>query len=352
VNRRAWQIWGAAGVLLASTVPALVNSAPVSVALHHLTTARLPDASVNATVGARPFAVGERLTYNVNFGFIKVGSGYMEVAPMDTVRGQVVWHTVFRTAGGTFFYHVDDVLESWFDTASMSSLRFVQHIHEGGYIRFRTYEIYPERAVFVYNQKPEQPSVPEPLDDGSFLYFIRTLPLVVGETYTFNRYFDPRSNPVTIHVLRRERVTVPAGTFNAIVVQPIIKTKGIFSKDGEAQVWFSDDSTRLMLQMKSKLSFGSIDLYLRSYDSGHGRKGGDPAPTGDSGGTAAPPVDTPATPPPTAAPQTSPAVVPSPTTGPPTTASPATGSPATGSPDQPAGSTGLPVSPLSRASSY
>jgi hypothetical protein len=283
----------------------------------------------------------------VNFGIIKVGTGYMEVAPMDTVRGQEVWHTVFRTAGGTFFYHVDDVLESWFDTASLSSLRFVQHIHEGGYIRYRTYEIYPERAAFVYNQKPEQPSVSEPLDDGSFLYFIRTLPLVVGETYTFNRYFDPKSNPVTIHELRRERVTVPAGTFNAIVVQPIIKTKGIFSKDGEAQVWFSDDSTRLMLQMKSKLSFGSIDLYLRSYDSGHGRRGGDPALTGDSAGAATPPADTPPATPPTAVPQTSsPPATASPT------ASPAAASPTAAPPEQPPATSGLPASPPSRAGSH
>jgi hypothetical protein len=130
--------------------------------------------------------------------------------------------------------------------------------------------MYPDRATYVYNNKPEQPSVHDPLDDGSFLYFVRTLPLVVGETYTFDRYFNPKSNPVIIRVLRRERITVPAGTFNAIVVQPIIKTSGIFSDKGEAQVWFSDDSVRLMLQMKSKLSFGSIDLYLRAYERGRG----------------------------------------------------------------------------------
>ena len=31
-------------------------------------------------------------------------------------------------------------------------------------------------------------------------------------------------------MLRKERVRVPAGTFNAIVLQPIIKTSGIFSE--------------------------------------------------------------------------------------------------------------------------
>ena len=70
---------------------------------------------------------------------------------------------------------------------------------------------------------------------------------------------------MTIKVLRKEKVRVPAGEFDAIVVQPIIKAKGIFSENGHAEVWLSDDKNRIMLQMKSGLSFGSINLYLKSY---------------------------------------------------------------------------------------
>jgi hypothetical protein len=66
-------------------------------------------------------------------------------------------------------------------------------------------------------------------------------------------------------VLRREQVTVPAGTFNAIVVQPQFKTPGIFSQNGHAEVWLADDSTHMMLQLKSGLTFGSLNLYLHRY---------------------------------------------------------------------------------------
>jgi len=138
----------------------------------------------------------------------------------------------------------------------------------------KQYEIFPERAVYIEktakgdNSTKEQVSVDQPLDDGSFLYFIRTVPLEVGQTYTFHRYFRPDRNPVTIKVLRKERVKVPAGQFDAIVIQPIIKTKGIFSEEGEALVWLMDDPSRIMLQMKSKLKIGSINLYLKSYRPG------------------------------------------------------------------------------------
>jgi hypothetical protein len=110
--------------------------------------------------------------------------------------------------------------------------------------------------------------VPQPLDDASFLYFVRSMPLTVGETYTLQRYFKPDRNPVTIKVLRRERVKVPAGSFDAIVIQPIIKTSGIFSENGRAEIWLTDDSSRVMVQMKSQLSFGSLNLYLRSMKPG------------------------------------------------------------------------------------
>jgi hypothetical protein len=63
-------------------------------------------------------------------------------------------------------------------------------------------------------------------------------------------------------------VKVPAGRFDAIVVQPIIKSKGIFSENGRAEIWLSDDDRRIMLQLKSSLSFGTLSLYLKSYTAG------------------------------------------------------------------------------------
>lgn len=213
-----------------------------------------------------PFGVGERLEYEVRFGPIRVGSGSLAVEAIDTLRNREVWYTTFRIRGGTFLYKVDDLAESWFDTRSFSSLRHKQDYNEGGRKRNVTFDMFPERSTYSVNGEEEEfPSVSAPLDETSFLYFVRTIPLEIGMTYDFNRYFRPDRNPVRLKVLRRERIRVPAGTFNAVVVQPIIKTPGIFSQNGNAQVWLSDDENRMMLQMKSNLSFGSINLYLKSF---------------------------------------------------------------------------------------
>lgn len=158
---------------------------------------------------------------------------------------------------------MNDLYESWFDVVTLNSLRYHQEIDEGSYERKRRYEIFPERGMMKEGDQPEEPTVAMPLDEGSFLYFVRTLPLEVGKTYEFSRYFKAQGNPVRIRVLRKETISVPAGEFSTVVLQPTFQTKGIFSQNGKAEVWITDDRRRLMVQMKSKLSFGSLNLYLR-----------------------------------------------------------------------------------------
>lgn len=244
---------------------ALLSTAAVSGALA-LPTAAQGNTSV-PTAAPVPFLAGENLAYDVRFGAIKIGTARMRVIGIEEIRDRPAWHVIFTLSGGTIFYTVNDVYESWMDVTTLNSLRYVQNLDQGSRERQRQYEIFPERSVFleVFKRNREMPSVADPLDDGSFLFFIRTVPLEVGKTYEFNRYFKPDRNPVTIRVLRRERVRVPAGAFDAIVIQPIIKTSGIFSEGGAAEIWLSDDDKRMMLQMKSRLSFGSLNLFLRSY---------------------------------------------------------------------------------------
>jgi hypothetical protein len=248
-------------LLLSLSIEALpaAHAQQIGVDPEHATDQRLDSL---AHVESRPFTPGERLEYAINFGPIHVGSGSMQLTLGDTVRGEPTYHAVFRIEGGTFFFRVADRIESWFTTDSFASLKFRQSLHEGRYHAERDFDIYPDERVYVPAGDTARPSVADPLEDASFLYFVRTLPLVLGATYRFDRYFQLEGNPVVIRVLRHEQVTVPAGTFDAIVVQPQITTGGIFSKSGRAEVWLRADGGHEVLQMKSHLAFGSINLYL------------------------------------------------------------------------------------------
>lgn len=221
-----------------------------------------PAAKAHASV---PFGAGERADYSVKYGPFSVGSGAMEVIGLDTIRGFQAWHTIFRIRGGVPGFRVNDRMESWIDAISLASLRHRQELSEGSRERERQFEIFPERGTFTEDGGEHQPTVALPLDDGSFLYFLRTIPLEMGKEYSFDRYFRPDRNPVRIQVLRRETIRVPAGTFETVVIRPIINARGVFSENGRAEVWVTDDTRRLMVQMKSHLKFGSLSLYLKSY---------------------------------------------------------------------------------------
>ncbi len=225
--------------------------------------------SVGLAVSRPPaFGVGESLVYDVKFGFLNVGTARMDVVGLDTVRGRKVWHTKLEIEGGIPGYRVHDVLESWIDAENFNSLRHRQETVEGSRQRTKRYEIMPERGVYREDAKPEQPTVEHPLDEGAFLFFVRNQPLDVGRTYDFPRYFIPDRNPVTVKVSRRERVEVSAGVFQTIVIKPIIKSKGVFSQNGRAEIWLTDDDRRLMIKMETHVIFGTISLRLREFTQG------------------------------------------------------------------------------------
>lgn len=253
----------------------LVTAAPLSAQGVEL--AGTPAARVVATeksrsapaVAAVPFGPGERATYQVRVGlFGGVGNGAMEVAGVEDVRGHPTYNLRLTMKGGVPFYRVDTRFESWLDVGKLISRRFEQDQKEGKFKRHRIFEFYPEERRWERAQTDQGGELPTdiPLDDVSFLYFVRTLPLEVGKTYTFPRYFREGGNPVVLKVLRRERVTVPVGTFETIVVQPIIKTSGLFGDGGKAEVYFTDDDQRILVQLKSKVPvLKSLSLVLESY---------------------------------------------------------------------------------------
>lgn len=218
-----------------------------------------------------PFGIGERAEYQVKLGGLGVGSGSMEILGIENVRGHDTYHARLRVSGGVLLARVDDRFESWIDVNGLFSRRFKQIQRELSFRRNRTYEFYPEQGTYYRLNTEDRGELPtsEPLDDVSFLYFARTLPLEVGDRYVLERYFKADGNPVVLEVLRKERITVPAGTFNTVVVRPTIKTDGLFGEGGEAEVYFTDDTRRLMVQMRSKVPLvGSLSLHMTSYRPG------------------------------------------------------------------------------------
>jgi hypothetical protein len=214
-------------------------------------------------------SVGERLVYEGRFGPATLGDAEILVVGVDSIRGREALHVRFRLTSSPFLLKINNIMESWFTLDSLTSLRFIQDNEEGRNHRYNRYEIHPDSGF--YRQFDDSlATVPDttaetianPLDDAAFFFFVRNLPLEVGDRYELHRYFKPDRNPVVLEVLRREVLEVPAGRFNTIVLRPLIRGNGIFREGAEGEIWLTDDPLRRVVQIRSRFSFGRITLRL------------------------------------------------------------------------------------------
>ncbi len=214
-------------------------------------------------VARHPFAVGESLSYSAKLGILRLGSATVEVAGLDTLRGDETYRFRFQLEAGNLFFRLNDVMESWTRVKDLASLRMRQDHDENGRKRLRVYDIFPDSGFYRQDDRPPEPTVAAPLDDAAFLYFVRSIPLEVGKTYRFNRYFRREKNPMIIRVLKREEMKLPDGSrVMCLVLNPEIDEKGMFSKRAEARLWLTDDARRIPVQIQSRYEFGKVTLRL------------------------------------------------------------------------------------------
>jgi len=194
----------------------------------------------------------------------------MEVPRLVEFNGRPSYQIVTRAESNKLFstfFKVDDRVESIMDAIGLFSWRFDKRLHEGSYRSHRQYEFDQKNHTVVY--KGDTIEVPPYVQDAlSVLYYVRTLDLKVGNSYFVDNFTDGRQMPLEVKVLRRERVKVPAGTFDCVVVEPLVNSVGVFKHEGRLQVYLTDDRMKMPVLMKSKVIVGSITAEMTGYELG------------------------------------------------------------------------------------
>jgi hypothetical protein len=213
-----------------------------------------------------PFAPGERLQFALRWEAIPAGEATLEVLPQAQVTGEPAMH--FRMTARTTpfidtFYPVRDRIEGWTDLSITRSLRYHKNQQEGDRRRsiVVTFDWKTDTAQYANFGKRRDPI---PLLAGSFdplsaFYYTRGVDLREGDRIEAP-VTDGRKNLVGhARVLRREKVTVPAGTFDTIVVEPDLKNVGgVFRKSPGASIhiWLTDDRRRIPVRLQSRVIIG------------------------------------------------------------------------------------------------
>lgn len=236
------------------------DSLPDSVATHP------PNKSDVLPAVDQPFHVGEVLRFTVQYGPIHAGSAWLEVHGPGAGDSSSVETLVARAESNSFFsltYRVRNRIESSWDTRERRSLRYREDRHEGGFKAKSEIVFDQDQGEARYSDGRVFPIPPGVQDALSSFYYTRTQPLPIGGSVLFDYHASGRSQPLEVKVLGRDRVHVPAGTFDCVMVEPVLHAGGIFKNNGRLVIWLTTDARRIPVLMKSKVAIGSISVVLQ-----------------------------------------------------------------------------------------
>lgn len=219
----------------------------------------------------KAFTVGEKLTFDVKYGFVKAGIAEMSVPRMKRISGRDAYYITFKVNSVPTFdpiYKVRDRYVTYMDKEALFPWRFEQHIREGGYKRDFS-------AFFDHRRGKAKTSegsyeIPENVNDiVSAFYLARTFDytgMKPGDKFHLKNFYKDKVYPLDVVYRGKETITVTAGTFDCIMVEPLIVEGGLFKTEGNIIIWLSDDNLRIPVKVKTKIIIGSIDAELIAYE--------------------------------------------------------------------------------------
>ena len=218
-----------------------------------------------------PFSIGEKLSYEVRVSNgNKVGSATMWVEGPTDVRGTSTYLLRFDSRIRYLLVPASSRSSSWFDPLQGRSLRFLKHESNPLSHHDETVDLFPDEKRWRSAEGDSGQSLSNaPLDELSFMYFIRTLPMTPGATYSFDRHFDASRNPTVVKVIRREVIPTPMGEMHVVRLEMRVRDPRHYKGEGIIRIHLTDDACRLPARIESTMPvIGTAILTIASAKAG------------------------------------------------------------------------------------
>ncbi|MFI5263464.1 MAG: DUF3108 domain-containing protein [Candidatus Kapaibacterium sp.] len=217
------------------------------------------------------FDVGERLVFDINYGFVTAGHAVMVIPGYKYVAGKKSYEiNTYAVSTDEFdnIFKVRDKYSSFVDVDGIYPHRFEQHVREGKYSK--DYEaFFDQDELTAETDDGTKYKIPQYVHDIlSAFYYVRTLDLTQyhkGDKISLQNFYDGKTHPLDVIVLGRQRIEVEAGTFDCIVVEPMVVEGGLFQNEGSIKVWLTNDANKMPVKVSTKVIVGSIDVSLTKY---------------------------------------------------------------------------------------
>lgn len=223
------------------------------------------------------FPHGTVLHYDAEWRLWKAGTATMRI---DTAGSEErVTGTADATGVVAMLYRVQDRFESYFDRRSFCSLSLTKRSEEGlrqrnTIIRFdqvRRKAVLDERNPRNGQSKHTELNIPGCVTDVlSGMYYLGSLSLEPGRASMFPLNDGGQTVNVRAEAEAREDIKTDAGTFRTVRLQ-ISADAGKLKDSGKVWIWYSDDSNHTVVQVRTRLFWGTLNFRLAriEHEPGH-----------------------------------------------------------------------------------
>ena len=222
---------------------------------------------------ALPFQVGERLDYDLSWGFLPVGSAIIEVYSLEKVKEELCYLVRFSVRTNSFadkFYKVRTTIESVVSSDFKRSITYKKSQEEGRTKKNISVDFDYKQGIANYYQNGilvSGVSIPKQVFDPlSIAYFFRLNDLEPNKDITLPTCDGKSFRKIIVRTGQTKNITVPGGRFKVIETIPEMQNlRGVFKKspDSILRVWYSTDKNRIPVKISSKVIVGSFNAKLK-----------------------------------------------------------------------------------------
>jgi len=219
------------------------------------------------------FKAGEQVTYTVYYAvagiYVNAGTAVF-TNTLETLNGKPVYHIVGEgntNSSYDWIYKVRDKYETYIDTATLQTLKFVRNVNEGGYKKYQNVTFNKTANTAVTNDGVFK--VPACVQDVvSSIFYARNIDfskLRTNDRVEFSMFLDNEVFNMYIRYLGKEVIKTKYGKFNAIKFKPLLLKGTIFEGGEQMTVWVTDDANRIPVRIESPIVVGKVKIDMMQH---------------------------------------------------------------------------------------
>ena len=220
------------------------------------------------------FGPGEKVTFSVyyNAAGLPINAGTATFTnTLEMLNNKPVYHIVGEgntNSSYDWIYKVRDKYETYIDTSTMQTLKFVRNVNEGGFKKYQNVTFNKTANTAVSNDGVYK--VPPCVQDVvSAVFYARNIDfskLNPEDKIAFSMFLDNEVHEMYIRYIGRETIKTQYGKFSTIKFKPLLIKGTLFEGGEKMTVWVTDDANHIPVRIESPIIVGRIKVDMIGYE--------------------------------------------------------------------------------------